>query len=46
VIDVALDASEPLLVGRFDFSHALRILANLLENAVKYSPDDVPSTSS
>jgi hypothetical protein len=42
VIDVALDASEPLLVGRFDFSHALRILANLLENAVKYSPDDGP----
>jgi two-component system sensor histidine kinase KdpD len=42
VIDVVLDASEPLLVGRFDFSHALRILANLLENAVKYSPDDVP----
>jgi two-component system sensor histidine kinase KdpD len=42
VIDVALDASEPLLVGRFDFSHALRIVANLLENAVKYSPDDGP----
>jgi two-component system sensor histidine kinase KdpD len=42
VIDVALDASEPLLVGRFDFSHALRILANLLENAVKYSPEDGP----
>ena len=42
VIDVALDPSEPLLVGCFDFTHALRILANLLENAVKYSPADGP----
>jgi len=35
---VALDTAEPLLVGRFDFVHALRVLVNLLENAVKYSP--------
>ena len=42
VLDVSLDASEPLLVGRFDFAHALRILVNLIENALKYSPADAP----
>jgi two-component system sensor histidine kinase KdpD len=35
---VALDTAEPLLVGRFDFVHALRAVVNLLENAAKYSP--------
>jgi two-component system sensor histidine kinase KdpD len=30
--------ADTLLVGRFDFSHSLRILVNLLENAAKYSP--------
>jgi two-component system sensor histidine kinase KdpD len=34
--------SEPVLVGRFDFVHALRILVNLLENAHKYSPMTQP----
>ena len=34
--------SEPVLVGRFDFVHALRILVNLLENAHKYSPRAMP----
>jgi two-component system sensor histidine kinase KdpD len=34
--------SEPVLVGRFDFVHALRILVNLLENAHKYSPREQP----
>jgi two-component system sensor histidine kinase KdpD len=34
--------SEPVLVGRFDFVHALRILVNLLENAHKYSPRTMP----
>ncbi|HEV2643193.1 MAG TPA: sensor histidine kinase, partial [Candidatus Elarobacter sp.] len=28
--------------GWFDFSHALRALANLLENAAKYSPAGTP----
>gem|GEM_PF-213253 len=42
LIAVALDPAEPLLVGRFDFAHALRILVNLLENALKYAPDDAP----
>jgi len=35
---VTLDTAEPLLVGRFDFVHSLRVVVNLLENAVKYSP--------
>ncbi|HXO20827.1 MAG TPA: ATP-binding protein, partial [Thermoanaerobaculia bacterium] len=29
-------------VGRFDFVHSLRILVNLIENAVKYSPAETP----
>ena len=37
-ISVALDTAEPLLLGRFDFVHSLRIVVNLLENAAKYSP--------
>jgi two-component system sensor histidine kinase KdpD len=41
-IRATLDASEPVLVGRFDFSHTLRILVNLLENALKYAPPDAP----
>ena len=35
---VEADAGEPLLVGRFDFVHALRIVVNLIENAAKFSP--------
>jgi two-component system sensor histidine kinase KdpD len=31
-----------MLIGSFDFPHALRILTNLIENACKYSP---PTTS-
>ncbi len=38
----SLDPSDPILLGRFDFAHALRILSNLLENALKYSPVDAP----
>jgi two-component system sensor histidine kinase KdpD len=34
--------SEPVPVGRFDFVHSLRILVNLIENALKYSPADTP----
>ncbi len=36
-LDVHLPGDE-ILVGRFDFVHALRSLVNLLENALKYSP--------
>jgi two-component system sensor histidine kinase KdpD len=39
-INVKLDEGEPLLFGRFDFSQTLRVLVNLIENALKYSPDD------
>jgi two-component system sensor histidine kinase KdpD len=35
---VDADAGEPLLVGRFDFVHSLRIVVNLIENAAKFSP--------
>jgi len=35
---VEADAGEPLLIGRFDFVHALRVVVNLLENAAKFSP--------
>ncbi len=41
-ITVTLDPTEPLLLGRFDFTQSLRVLVNLIENALKYSPDDTP----
>lgn len=34
----SLDPAEPLLLGRFDFAHALRVLCNLIENAAKFAP--------
>ena len=37
---VELPPASTLLVGRFDFVHALRVLVNLVENAHKYSPPD------
>src|SRR6266511_5112885 len=39
-INVKLDDGEPLLFGRFDFTQTLRVLVNLIENALKYSPED------
>jgi two-component system sensor histidine kinase KdpD len=41
-IITSLDPAHPLLFGRFDFSATLRALANLLENAIKYSPAGEP----
>jgi two-component system sensor histidine kinase KdpD len=38
----ALALREPMPVGRFDFVHSLRVLVNLIENALKYSPADTP----
>lgn len=37
-----IDLSSPALVGYFDFSQSLRVVCNLLENAVRYSPDSQP----
>jgi two-component system, OmpR family, sensor histidine kinase KdpD len=37
-LDARVDPAAPLLLGRFDFVHSLRILANLIENALKYAP--------
>src|SRR5205085_11707350 len=33
-----IDLESPTLVGHFDFSQSLRVLCNLLENAIRYSP--------
>ena len=38
---ISLATHDPLLVGNFDFVHTLRIVANLVENAAKYSPEGV-----
>jgi two-component system sensor histidine kinase KdpD len=37
-VDVSLDDPTALSFGRFDFVHSLRILANLVDNALKFSP--------
>ena len=36
-IKTVIDLESPALVGRFDFTHALRIVGNLLENALRYT---------
>lgn len=41
-IRVTLDDRHPLLFGRFDFAQTLRVLVNLLDNALKYSPGNTP----
>lgn len=41
-IEGTANGEAPLLLGRFDFTHALRALVNLLENARKYSPPCAP----
>jgi two-component system sensor histidine kinase KdpD len=37
-VEITEEPDGSVLVGRFDFVHSLHILANLLENAHKYSP--------
>jgi two-component system sensor histidine kinase KdpD len=37
-----IDLDTPALVGHFDFAQSLRVLANLLENAARYSPPTQP----
>lgn len=39
-IRVKIDYSAPVLVGMFDFVESLRILTNLLDNALLYSPGE------
>jgi two-component system sensor histidine kinase KdpD len=41
-IRVSFEPGDPLLLGRFDFAHTLRLMVNLLENAIKYSPPSTP----
>ncbi len=33
-----IDLDSPALVGHFDFSQSLRVVCNLLENAIRYTP--------
>jgi two-component system sensor histidine kinase KdpD len=37
-LKTVIDLDSPALVGHFDFSQSLRVLSNLLENAMRYSP--------
>ena len=39
---MSLDPENPVLIGRFDFGDAMRVLVNLVENAFKYTPATTP----
>lgn len=41
-ISVTIDYSAPALVGMFDFVETIRILTNLIDNALLYSPESKP----
>jgi two-component system sensor histidine kinase KdpD len=41
-LDVSLGQDGSLLVAKFDLAHSIRILVNLIENALKYAPADTP----
>jgi two-component system, OmpR family, sensor histidine kinase KdpD len=41
-VETKVDFTEPALAGRFDFVQSLRILGNLLGNAVRYTPPASP----
>jgi two-component system, OmpR family, sensor histidine kinase KdpD len=41
-INAMIAGEDPLLIGYFDFGHALRALVNLIENALKHSPEAEP----
>jgi two-component system sensor histidine kinase KdpD len=41
-VDTRVDFTEPALMGRFDFVQSLRIVSNLLGNALRYTPPSSP----
>ncbi len=41
-IEVRMPGDDPVLVGRFDLAHSLRILVNLVENAARHAPGTEP----
>lgn len=41
-LHAALEQPDEIVFGYFDFTQTLRILTNLIENALKYSPIDTP----
>ena len=43
-VQVHIANEGTILVGEFDFSHTMRTLTNLLENALKYSQPGAPVT--
>lgn len=45
-IEAVIDYTKPALVGTFDFVHSLRVLTNLVENALRYSPPNTQVTVS
>ncbi|MEO8910586.1 MAG: ATP-binding protein [Gemmatimonadaceae bacterium] len=45
-IETVIDYSRPALLGTFDFVQSLRVVANLIENALRYSPPGTTVTVS
>jgi len=41
-IETVIDYSQPALLGMFDFVQTLRVLTNLVDNALRYSPSPSP----
>jgi two-component system sensor histidine kinase KdpD len=41
-LDVSLEQPDQLVIGCFDLAQTVRIVTNLVENALKYSPVDAP----
>ncbi|MDQ6872862.1 MAG: ATP-binding protein [Gemmatimonadota bacterium] len=43
-IETVIDYTKPALLGTFDFVQSLRVLTNLIENALRHSPRSFPVT--
>ena len=43
-VETVIDYTRPALVGLFDFVHSLRVLTNLVDNALRCSPPGAPIT--